>query len=81
VIKVRLREMMAAHRARTGERLTYAELAERAELATATIESLASREGYNASLATIERICRALGCGPGELLAMDPPIEEGPPCP
>jgi putative transcriptional regulator len=72
VIVIRLREMMAAHKARTGETLTYAMVAERTGLSRATVESIASRKRYNASLATIERLCAALQCGLGELLEMIP---------
>ena len=70
VIEIRLRQMMQAYTARTGERLTYEALAERTGLARSTIESIATRSGYNASLATIERICIALHCAPGDLLKL-----------
>lgn len=65
---VRLRECLALHEARTGERLTYEELAKRTHLSRATIESLATRPDYNATLRTIERVCKALGVTHAELL-------------
>lgn len=68
MIEVRLRETMEAYRRRTGKRMTYHTLAEHTGLARSTIESIATRKGYNASLATIDRLCWALGCQPGELL-------------
>ena len=68
---IRLREMMDAYEARTGEHLTYGELAARTELSRSTIESMATRPSYNASLDAIERICVALHCQPGELLRLD----------
>ena len=61
---------MDAHEARTGERITYAMLADATGIARTTLESMASRKGYNASLAAIERICLALHCGPGDLLTL-----------
>lgn len=70
-MKIKLREQMAAYRARTGEALTYAQLAERTGLSRASLESLGTRSSYNATLATIERICRALECTPGELLEIE----------
>ncbi|KAB2912692.1 MAG: helix-turn-helix transcriptional regulator [Hyphomicrobiaceae bacterium] len=73
MIRIRLREMLDAFCARTGERLTYEKLADRTGLARATIESMATRERYNASLLTIERVCRALHCQPGDLLELQPP--------
>jgi putative transcriptional regulator len=62
VIVVRLREMIRAYEEQTGERLTYAQLAERSGVARATVESLASRNGYNATLDTIDKLCIALKC-------------------
>jgi len=56
------------YRRRTGERLTYQTLGERTGLARSTLESIATRSDYNASISTIDKICRALGCAPGELL-------------
>lgn len=71
-MKVQLKEQMEAYRRRTGEPMTYAVLAARAGVSRASLESLATRQGYNATLATIERICVALGCGPGDLLKLEP---------
>lgn len=67
---VKLREAMDEYRQRTGERMTLELLAERAGLSRATLESLASRQSYNARLSTIERICRVLECQPGQLLEL-----------
>ena len=70
MLRVKLREVMESHRRRTGERMTYELLAERTGLSRPTIESLASRHSYNTRLSTIEKVCRALGCQPGELLQL-----------
>jgi DNA-binding Xre family transcriptional regulator len=59
---------MEAYRRRTGKRMTYHTLAKQTGLGRSTIESVARRKGYNVSLATIDRLCRARGCQPGELL-------------
>ena len=72
MIRVRLREAMEDHRRRTGERMTYQRLAQATGLSRRTLESLASRPGYNSTLATIAKLCRALGCRPGDLLVLDP---------
>jgi DNA-binding Xre family transcriptional regulator len=74
-IIVRLRDVLAAHRERTGERLTYAQLAERTGLSQATIESIATRRGYNATLDIIARLCGVLGCTPSELLELESPSD------
>jgi DNA-binding Xre family transcriptional regulator len=63
-----------AYRKRTGESITYPVLAERTGLSRATIESIATRKGYNASLSTLARLCGALNCKIDELLQ-----SEGPP--
>lgn len=68
---------MDAYEARTGERVTYAALADATGIARATLESMASRKGYNATLAAIERICLALHCSPGDLLALIADQDEG----
>ena len=62
MIEIRLREAMDAYEAKTGERLTYSDLADRTGLARATIESIAARTGYNASLKAIDALCEALRC-------------------
>ena len=67
---------MELHRARTGKRITYAELAEMTSLAPTTIESIAARPGYNTTLRTIERICAVLGCEIDELLQLVEVSEE-----
>lgn len=77
MLRIRLREAMEAHRRRTGERMTYETLAARTGLSRATLESMASRPGYNATLATIEKLCRALGCQPGDLLVLEPENDRG----
>jgi len=67
---------MEEHRRRTGERITYGTLSKRTGLARATLASLASRRSYNTRLSTIEKICRVLGCAPGDLLELDPDSTE-----
>ncbi len=62
VFRVKLREAIRAYEKRTGQPLTYAELAETSGVARGTIESLGSRPGYNTTLATIDKLCTALGC-------------------
>ena len=72
MIRVKLREAMADHRRRTGERMTYELLAQRTGLSRRTLESVASRPSYNSTLGTIAKLCHALGCQPGDLLGLDP---------
>jgi DNA-binding Xre family transcriptional regulator len=68
VLRVKLREAIESYRRRTGERMTYDQLAKVTGLSRPTLESLASRESYNTTLSTIAKLCGALGCQPGDLL-------------
>ena len=63
---------MRAYEKRTGERLTYGDLAHRSGLSKATVETLGSRTTYNTTLATIDKLCSALGCGLDDLLDYQP---------
>jgi DNA-binding Xre family transcriptional regulator len=67
---VKLREAMRAHQERTGVRLTYASLAEMTGLSVDTLASLAARPTYDTRLSTIEKLCLALECTPGDLLEL-----------
>lgn len=67
-MRVRLREAMVAYRARTGQRMTYEKLSQASGVSVATLQSLAARPNYNTRISTIERVCIALQCTPGELL-------------
>ena len=66
---------MQAYKRRTGERMTYQILAERSGIAQGTLEVIGSKVGYNATVATLEKICRALDVTFGDLLELidDPP--------
>jgi DNA-binding Xre family transcriptional regulator len=67
-IRIKLREAIEAYERRTGIRLTYLDLSTRTGLSLATLQSIGSREGYNATLEVIARLCKALDTTPGELL-------------
>lgn len=70
MLRIRLREAMDAYRERTGVRLTYKTLAAASGVAVSTLQSLAARPTYNTRLSTVERLCIALQCQPGDLLEM-----------
>lgn len=76
MIRVKLREAMDAYRQRTGTKLTYELLAAETGIALTTLQSLAARAGYNTRLSTIEKICIALNCSPGDLLELSTDSEE-----
>lgn len=68
---------MDRYRHRTGERMTYEKLSHQTGLSRATLESLASRDSYNTRLSTIDKLCRALNCEPGDILELMADDEAG----
>lgn len=70
MIVIKLREAMERYRQRTGIRLTYESLSEQTGISVDTLQSMATRKGYNTRLTMIEKLCLALKCSPGELLAL-----------
>jgi putative transcriptional regulator len=78
MIVVKLRDAMQAYRQRTGRRLTYELLSQQTGIAVATLQSLSARPEYNTRLSTIEKLCRALECTPGELLELSDDNEQAP---
>ena len=75
MLVVKLKDAMEAYRRRTGQRITYAELAERTGISHATLRTIGSVLAYHPTLANVERICKALDVSPGDLLEIieDPP--------
>lgn len=61
---------MQRYKRRTGKKMTYKVLAEISGVAEPTLHSIGSRSDYNATLATIEKLCRALDVTPGDLLEL-----------
>lgn len=75
MLVVKLRDAMEAYRRRTGERMTYAKLAERTGISQSTLRTIGSDLTYHPTLANVEKICWALDVTPGDLLELigDPP--------
>lgn len=75
MVAIKLREAIQRYKRKNGKRMTYEILAEQTGLAKGTLHNIGSHVGYNATLATIERICLALDVTPGFLLEIipDPP--------
>lgn len=70
MIAIKLREAMTNYRRRTGTRVTYQILAERTGISKATFHKIGSDDHYNATLATIEKICWAIDATPADLLEL-----------
>ena len=71
-ITVRLDELLHARR------MTLTELAARVDITVANLSILKTGKAKAIRFSTLEAICVALGCQPGDLLAHDPtkPAEE-----
>ena len=67
-IEIRLRHCMDRFESRTGQHVTYSQLAEATGLSEATIQSIGAREDYRPSLTVIEKLCNALRATPSDLL-------------
>ena len=72
MIKIKLKEAIDKHKHETGERVTYEQLAKETGLSRATVESIASRSNYNASLKVIDTLCDTLHSTPDQLLEYIP---------
>lgn len=74
-ISVRLRfdfrKMLDDFEARTGVRPSYAELSEQTKISSDTLKSLATRESYNTTLHTLEKLGKALAVNPIKYLEWD----------
>ena len=76
MIKIKLKEAIDKLKAKTGERVTYEHLAHDTGLSRATVESIASRSSYNASLKVIDILCSRLQTTPADLLEFIPDKEK-----
>ena len=78
MLVVKLRDAMEAYRRRTGERMTYAKLAEQTGIAASTLRTIGSNLRYHTTFGNLEKICLALGVSPGDVLEIipDPPKPE-----
>ena len=75
MLTIKLRDAMEAYRRRTGERMTYGKLAEATGIAVSTLKKIGSSLTHHTTLANVEKLCRALGVTPGDLLEL---IDEPP---
>lgn len=78
MITIKLRDAMEAYRRRTGERITYARLAVITGISESTLRKIGASLSHHTTLTNIEKLCRALGVTPGDLLELldDPPKPE-----
>ncbi len=75
MIIVKLKEAMLACQRRTGEKITYEDLARMTGIASGTLQSIGSRQNYHPTWGNVEKLCRALDVPLQDLLELidDPP--------
>ncbi len=80
MVIVKLKEAMLSYWRRTGQKITYEELAAKTGLAPGTLQSIATRESYLPTLANVEILCRALDVPFHDMVEMidDPPKPKRP---
>ncbi|MEK6579653.1 MAG: helix-turn-helix domain-containing protein [Bdellovibrionota bacterium] len=69
MLRFDLKSLLSDYESRTGLRLSYDDLSRVTSVSVDTLKSLATRENYNATLGTLERISIALGANPIQYLA------------
>lgn len=72
MIKVKLRQAMDKHYTDHGVRLKYSDISAASGLSKATVEAIGSREDYNPTLSTIDRLCEFFNCRIEDLLEFQP---------
>jgi DNA-binding Xre family transcriptional regulator len=73
VARFRLAELLASH----DPPLSQAELSRRSGVSHVTVNALANNKTTRVDLLTLERLARALGVQPGDLIEGDPPPPKG----
>ncbi len=68
MIVIKLREAMQLYKRRTGRKMTYGILAAQSGISQTTIAKIGGGKPYNATLTTIDKICRVLAVALDDLL-------------
>ncbi|TYO96338.1 putative transcriptional regulator [Geothermobacter ehrlichii] len=68
MIRYRLKELMADYQFRTGQRLTFDELAKQTQIHRTTLSKIANQRSYNTTTDNIDRLCKFFRCNVGELM-------------
>lgn len=72
MIIVKLKEAMLAYQRRTGEKITYQDLARMTGIAPGTLQSIGSRENYHPTWENVEILCLTLDVPLHDMLEMIP---------
>ena len=75
MLTIKLKDAMEAYRRRTGERMKYRRLWEITGISESTLKKIGSSLTKHTTLSNVEKLCRALGVTPGDMLELidDPP--------
>jgi len=70
VLIVNLKALMVAKSAKTGRRLSYADIMRETGIRESTLSRIANDTKYNVSREHIEKLCRYFGCTPNDLITI-----------
>lgn len=77
MLRFKLTSLLRQREEREGRVITWREVSDATGISVSTLSTLASpRTGTATNTRFVEALCRYLGCGPGELLELSPPLEE-----
>lgn len=68
MIRYRLRELMADYHFRTGNRLTFEEIASETGIHRTTLSKIANQRNYNTTTDNIDKLCIFFNCQIGDLM-------------
>ena len=68
MIRYRLRELMAEFQFKTGNRLTFDEIAKETGIHRTTLSKIANQRSYNTTTDNIDRLCNFFKCRVGDLM-------------
>lgn len=68
MLRYRLRELMADFQFKTGQRITFDELARETGIHRTTLSKIANQRSYNTTTDNIDKLCQFFKCQVGDLV-------------
>ena len=72
MIHYKLAELLARHNFSTGKRVEWKDVAEATGVHNTTLSRMINVRGYNATITSIDRLCRFFGCQVGDVIEYVP---------
>lgn len=74
-----LKDLMLKKSVATGEKITYAKIAEEVDISRITLSRMASSKGHSVSMDIVEKLCDYFGCEINNLISFVPESPKTPP--